>query len=544
MTRHSARLHSSQPSKQAHAQAHNKNHDNRTRNAASMGLGVNDASKHIQKRSSPAASKQHHPTTTEKSGSGQRSAQEAISPALFEAIRAVIKEEISSTTSSSASPLQKLIQQEIRKQLAASGIAPSAIAVDARYRINLMNRIRDNLYAPSHAQSELSAEDGTPLTVCITNVDGTLTSDLDGLKLEAVLLQANPLGGAAGGWIPAIPRPGHTKALLAGTVTTTIQKGRASFATPEGRDVIRVTDNSSKFPDAHFVLEVRPIVGTEGGPGENLVEGEVEAARTEPFRVKSSRAKENEKKGADIKLKDPVFRLRNICKHGELDRRLKKLGVVTVGDFVQKVTQNESGVREALGKGMSDALWKDTWAHALMAVEGANGRLQTTAPTMPSPTRPAARAHGHTPPPSFASTLYHPPTSLTRTSPGLATAPTEAATGLMAPPPVPRKNTDPVAPLPSRAPSFDFEGFFSTLGGPSGTLSRGNSLLRLPSSTAPVAIGAIQPSDSGALLPTSGSLFPGASAIFNTPSLQEALKQQQPHNENLPLKKRQHDAAA
>ena len=133
-----------------------------------MGLGVSEASKHIQKdKRSPAASKQHHPTTTEKAGSGQRSAQEAISPDLFEAIRAVIKEEISSTTSSSASPLQKLIQQEIRKQLAASGIAPSAIAVDARYRVNLMNRIRDNLYAPSHAQSELSAEDGTPLTVCI-----------------------------------------------------------------------------------------------------------------------------------------------------------------------------------------------------------------------------------------------------------------------------------------------------------------------------------------------------------------------------------------
>jgi len=121
MTRHSARLHSSsqpsQPSKQS--QAHNKNHDNRTRNAASMGLGVSEASKQIQKeKRSPAASKQHHATTTEKAGSGQRSAQEAISPDLFEAIRAVIKEEISSTTSSSASPLQKLIQQEIRKQLA------------------------------------------------------------------------------------------------------------------------------------------------------------------------------------------------------------------------------------------------------------------------------------------------------------------------------------------------------------------------------------------------------------------------------------------
>ena len=91
---------------------------------------------------------------------------------------------------------------------------------------------------------------------------------------------------------------------------------------------------------------------------------------------------------------------------------------------------------------------------------------------------------------------------------------------------------------PSRAPSFDFEGFFTSLAS-NPTLSRGNSLVRVPSGSLPVPIGAVHPGDSAALggglnagplmpgasaalLPgNSSALLPGISNLFAAPSLQE-----------------------
>ena len=468
-----------------------------------------------------------------------------------EAVRAMVERTLRATPTPGW--FQKIIDDAVDARLAALGLRAQAVEADARYRMHARTTIRENLYAPSKEQSELSSESGAPFAVAVTRLDGSPAPELEGLEVQATLLQNNPYpGNADQGLVPALAREGHKHKILEGTTVTKVRGGQAVFAAPDGRDAIRVTDNSSKFPGGTFVLEVRALVGTASGPGASLVEGEVEVLHTVPFRVKSSRARDNEKKGADIQMKDPVFRLKNICKNGELDRRLKDLGIITVGDFISRATANEAGVRTALGKGMSDALWKDTWGHALMAVESQNPDLPTRISNKRSGAAKAPAPRSLPPPDS---SLYAAPQGPAGTSAAHAPAPAPthgvASADAMSMPPPPTKQEAWGAPgksglargntmevTPSRAPSFDFEGFFTSLAS-NPTLSRGNSLVRVPSGSLPVPIGAVHPGDSAALggglnagplmpgasaalLPgNSSALLPGISNLFAAPSLQE-----------------------
>ena len=279
-------------------------------------------------------------------------------------VRRVVREELPDM-------LRDIVAREVRGALATSQPAPAleddTPAVPPTFRLEFTARLRENIYAPHFQQSELNDACNRPMKVQALRIDdGKPTKELDGMEIEAAVLQ--PRGNdCPDELVEAVPRPGRSSSLLAGTTRIKLVDGVAVFTG------LRITDNSSKFPGQAFVLEVRPVIGGESVNGHPP--SALKSERTAPFRVKSSRAKDNEKKGDQISLNDEVFRLRHISKGGDFEKRLRNHKITTVKDLysVACTEQGEREMRRILGRGMSDALWLDTWQHVMQASANAQG---------------------------------------------------------------------------------------------------------------------------------------------------------------------------
>jgi len=299
---------------------------------------------------------------------------------LEDVVRRVVRQEIvaacRATPNASADEHTKALKELILKEVCnavvvafgsqSGGMAPAALVkVETKFKLGFANKLRDNIYAVHKTDSKLTAEGDKPLVVNVTTLDGKTTSELDGMEVEAVLMHSSTVNGAEGELALAKPRKNNMPQLIQGNNTATVVNGRAEF-----KDHMRVQDNSSNYPGGKFVLEIRPVGKGEGVNGHPP--GYVASARTEPFKVKSSRAKDNEKRHDNINMDDDVYRLMNISKNGEYYKRLHKEGITTVRQFHQRVMRSNQGkrdMRDILGPGMNDANYQHTWQHVLQAVK-------------------------------------------------------------------------------------------------------------------------------------------------------------------------------
>ncbi|XP_030553072.1 calmodulin-binding protein 60 B-like isoform X2 [Rhodamnia argentea] len=77
------------------------------------------------------------------------------------------------------------------------------------------------------------------------------------------------------------------------------------------------------------------------------------------------------KKHSPLLLSDYVWRLVGVAMGGEAHKQLTGTRIVTVRDFVDLLSLDQSRLRNIVGGGMSDAVWKHTLEHATFRVSNA-----------------------------------------------------------------------------------------------------------------------------------------------------------------------------
>lgn len=279
--------------------------------------------------------------------------------------------------------VRAIVREELRAMALVQQVAATsatAAAAGETFQLRFVKPLTEKtLYTPHNEHSRLLDRDGGPLQVIATDADGFPSPLLEGLILQCVLLapqQVTP-GSGKGGPIPSIPintavtwvevRPRNAKtATVLGGLDDVIQIAGGKALLPKS---LKVLDNSSWVHGQHFVLEVRAAATTSTSMAFTVL-----PAQTRPFRVKSSRARDNEKKsGSDILLDDPVYRLRNISKGGDFYKRLSKQNVNTVRDLWNMMTRHgQRVIRSIIGAGMSDFMWTETTQHINHAIQNTN----------------------------------------------------------------------------------------------------------------------------------------------------------------------------
>ncbi|KAG6493545.1 calmodulin-binding protein 60 D-like [Zingiber officinale] len=138
--------------------------------------------------------------------------------------------------------------------------------------------------------------------------------------------------------------------LLVGECTAVLSGGMATF------QEVEFSDNSRWVRTGKFVLGARVCYGNGGG-------ARIKEATTKPFKVLDRRG-EAYKKHYPPMPNDEVWRLKKIGKDGAFHVRLDNAKVRTVEEFVRLMDKDPKRLRNILGKGMSEKMWKATTKHA------------------------------------------------------------------------------------------------------------------------------------------------------------------------------------
>ncbi|XP_039131916.1 LOW QUALITY PROTEIN: calmodulin-binding protein 60 D-like [Dioscorea cayenensis subsp. rotundata] len=142
--------------------------------------------------------------------------------------------------------------------------------------------------------------------------------------------------------------------LLTGDLQVSLKEGVGTLGE------LTFTDNSSWKQSRKFRLGLKIASG--------FCEGiRIREAKTEPFAVKDHRSELNKKHYPPV-LKDDVWRLEKIGKDGSFHKRLNKAGIYTVEDFLRLVVRDSQKLRNILGSGMSNKMWKSLVGHAKTCV--------------------------------------------------------------------------------------------------------------------------------------------------------------------------------
>ncbi|KAJ3694437.1 hypothetical protein LUZ60_009917 [Juncus effusus] len=119
---------------------------------------------------------------------------------------------------------------------------------------------------------------------------------------------------------------------------------------------LQFTDNSSWIRSRHFRIGVRVVKGSCQG-------GLIKEAITEKFIVKDHRG-ELYKKHYPPALTDNVWRMKKIAKEGVFHKKLSEYNINNVQDFLKLWNVYPGQLRQILGSGMTDNMWKITINHA------------------------------------------------------------------------------------------------------------------------------------------------------------------------------------
>ncbi|XP_074580710.1 calmodulin-binding protein 60 D-like [Curcuma longa] len=210
---------------------------------------------------------------------------------------------------------------------------------------------RDNLF--------LRNRDNKPLQVKLVDAmtKGTpVVSPSSTMKVEIVVLNGNFPSRKEEDWTAdefnsnLVKQRDGKPPLLVGECTAVLSGGMATF------QEVEFSDNSRWVRTGKFVLGARVCYGNGGG-------ARIKEAATKPFKVLDRRG-EAYKKHYPPMPNDEVWRLDKIGKNGAFRVRLEKAKVRTVGEFVRLLNTDAKYLRNILGKGMSEVMWKATTKHA------------------------------------------------------------------------------------------------------------------------------------------------------------------------------------
>ncbi|XP_072999564.1 protein SAR DEFICIENT 1-like [Typha latifolia] len=261
--------------------------------------------------------------------------------ALEPLLRRVVREEVEQGLIRSPRLLERPPQMQI------GGVEPSIWKLVFRRELGL----------PIFTGSKIEDEDGNHLQILLVNSEQLPPTTLPpSIKLELLVLDGDFMSDGREDWTGEefqrniVKERTGKRPLLYGDVNVTMRDGMVTISE------LQFTDNSSWIRSRNFRIGARIVPGSYNGPS-------VKEAMTKPFMVKDHRG-ELYKKHYPPRLNDEVWRLKKIRKDGPFHKRLEANNIKTVQDFLKLLEVDLNSLREILGQGMSEKMWKITVNHA------------------------------------------------------------------------------------------------------------------------------------------------------------------------------------
>lgn len=263
--------------------------------------------------------------------------------------------------------LKRVVSEEVDRAI--GKCCPSSINRSPSLRIQaprdqqptLQLSFSKRLSLPIFTGSRILDAEGKP--ICISLVDKTNNNQIVQtslpypIKLEIVVLDGDFPHDENENWTSeefnkdiVKERPGK-RPLLSGELNLTMRGGIAPIGD------IEFTDNSSWIKCRKF----RVAVKVNHGSNQSV---RIQEGMTEAFVVRDHRG-ELYKKHHPPMLSDDVWRLEKIGKDGAFHHKMMAKGIITVQDFLKLAAIDTPKLREILGIGMSDKMWKVTMKHAM-----------------------------------------------------------------------------------------------------------------------------------------------------------------------------------
>ncbi|WCJ43018.1 Calmodulin-binding protein 60 B [Euphorbia peplus] len=212
--------------------------------------------------------------------------------------------------------------------------------------------------------SKIEAEDGNSIRIELVDANSqTLINSgpLSSMKIEILALDGDFDTDDREHWSEKEfsgsiirEREGRRPLVTGGDLNVTLRGGVVLIS-----DVI-FTDNSSWQRSRKFRLGARPV-------SKMCSETRIREASSAAFKVKDHRG-EVYKKHYPPQLDDEVWRLERIAKDGKQHKKLAKLGIHTVRDFLQFHSRDPTYLRRILGGGISNKIWDTVIDHAKTCV--------------------------------------------------------------------------------------------------------------------------------------------------------------------------------
>ncbi|KAF8007438.1 hypothetical protein BT93_K1446 [Corymbia citriodora subsp. variegata] len=211
-------------------------------------------------------------------------------------------------------------------------------------------------------EEKIQGDQGTAIGVALLSLETgyvVQSGPASAAKLNLVILGGCDIGELDPTWDQLeshiIPRGSEEgKAILSGDLVVNLKGGMGTLGD------ISFTQDSSRTSSGKYRLGVKVACRC------HAVE-HIHGAVSEAFVVENSHG-EFVKKHFPLLPRDYVWRVVGVAMGRQAHKRLTGAEIVIVQDFVDLLSVDEAGLRNILGSGISDAMWKHTVAHAMSRV--------------------------------------------------------------------------------------------------------------------------------------------------------------------------------
>ncbi|KAL0916693.1 hypothetical protein M5K25_014222 [Dendrobium thyrsiflorum] len=290
-------------------------------------------------------------------------------PALASVIVEALKVDSLQKLCSSLEPvLRRVVSEEVERALAKLGPArlgarSSPKRLEGPDGRSLQLQFRSRLSLPIFTGGKVEGEQGAAIHVVLidANSNQVITSGPESsAKLDILVLEGDFNNEDDEDWTEeefeshVVKEREGKRPLLTGDLQVSLKEGVGTVGE------LTFTDNSSWIRSRKFRLGLKVASGFCDGI-------RIREGKTEAFTVKDHRG-ELYKKHYPPALKDEVWRLEKIGKDGAFHKKLNKVGICTVEEFLRLLIRDPQRLRNILGSGMSNKMWDVLVEHAKTCV--------------------------------------------------------------------------------------------------------------------------------------------------------------------------------